>query len=124
MPRTDSSSSTRLQPYVLMFVVALAVRLAVIPFLYHEWMDPFVLEHWAFGRIARSIADSIARYAVNLVRATRATDPNAPDFIKKYVNFGASVRAAQFEPAAERRSRGVNIARGIPAVRRSGCHRT
>src|ERR1700726_4161899 len=42
------------------------------------------------------IADSIARYAVNLVRATRATDPTAPDFVKKYVNFGASVRAAQF----------------------------
>jgi MoxR-like ATPase len=42
------------------------------------------------------IADSIARYAVNLVRATRATDPSAPDFIKKYVNFGGSVRAAQF----------------------------
>src|SRR5579859_211744 len=42
------------------------------------------------------IADSIARYAVNLVRATRATDPSAPDFVKKYVNFGASVRAAQF----------------------------
>src|SRR6202140_3484500 len=28
------------------------------------------------------IADSIARYAVNLVRATRATDPSAPDFVK------------------------------------------
>src|SRR5207253_3916396 len=42
------------------------------------------------------IADSIARYAVNLVRATRSTDPSAPDFVKKYVNFGASVRAAQF----------------------------
>jgi len=42
------------------------------------------------------IADSVARYAVGLVRATRATDPTAPDFIKKYVNFGASVRAAQF----------------------------
>jgi MoxR-like ATPase len=42
------------------------------------------------------IADSVARYAVNLVRATRATDASAPDFIKKYVNFGASVRAAQF----------------------------
>jgi MoxR-like ATPase len=42
------------------------------------------------------IADSIARYAVGLVRATRATDANAPDFVKKYVNFGASVRAAQF----------------------------
>ncbi len=41
------------------------------------------------------IADSVARYAVNIVRATRATDESAPDFIKKYVNFGASVRAAQ-----------------------------
>lgn len=42
------------------------------------------------------IADSVARYAVNLVRATRSTDPTAPEFVKKYVNFGASVRAAQF----------------------------
>ena len=42
------------------------------------------------------IADSVARYAVNVVRATRATDASAPDFVKKYVNFGASVRAAQF----------------------------
>ncbi len=39
-----------------MVAVALAVRLAVIPFVYQQdWMDPFVLEHWAFGRIARSI---------------------------------------------------------------------
>ncbi|HML18757.1 MAG TPA: MoxR family ATPase [Bryobacteraceae bacterium] len=42
------------------------------------------------------IADSVARYAIDLVRATRATDPSSPDFIRKYVNFGASVRAAQF----------------------------
>lgn len=35
--------------------VGLAVRLAVIPFLYHEWLDPFVVEHWAFGRVARSL---------------------------------------------------------------------
>src|ERR1700723_4547106 len=42
------------------------------------------------------IADSVARYAVNLVRATRPTDPSAPDCAKKYINFGASVRAAQF----------------------------
>ncbi|MGH9630487.1 MAG: AAA family ATPase, partial [Bryobacteraceae bacterium] len=41
------------------------------------------------------IADSVARYAVDLVRATRSTDETAPDFIKKYVNFGASVRGAQ-----------------------------
>ena len=42
------------------------------------------------------ISDSVAKYAVALVRATRASDVSAPDFIKKYVNFGASVRAAQF----------------------------
>ncbi|HUA17234.1 MAG TPA: MoxR family ATPase, partial [Bryobacteraceae bacterium] len=42
------------------------------------------------------IADTVARHAVELVRSTRPNDANAPDFIKKYVNFGASVRAAQF----------------------------
>ncbi len=42
------------------------------------------------------IADSVARYAVDIVRSTRATDPSAPDFVKKYVNFGASVRGIQF----------------------------
>jgi len=36
--------------------VALVIRLAIVPFLYTEWLDPFVLEHWAFGRVARSIA--------------------------------------------------------------------
>jgi MoxR-like ATPase len=42
------------------------------------------------------IADSVARYAVDLVRASRPSDVTAPDFVKKYVNFGASVRGAQF----------------------------
>ena len=42
------------------------------------------------------IAEPIARYAVKLVRATRNTTDEAPDFIKKYVNYGASVRASQF----------------------------
>jgi MoxR-like ATPase len=42
------------------------------------------------------IADSVARHAIEIVRATRPRDPSAPDFIKKYVNYGASVRAAQF----------------------------
>ena len=43
------------------------------------------------------IADSVARYAVDLVRATRpGAASEGPDFVKKYVNFGASVRAAQF----------------------------
>src|SRR5689334_5225759 len=45
-----------------------------------------------FQRLVRMvpIADSVARYAVNVVRATRSTDVSAPDFVKKYVNFGAS----------------------------------
>jgi MoxR-like ATPase len=42
------------------------------------------------------IGDSVARYAIDLVRATRASDTTAPDFVKKYVNYGGSVRAAQF----------------------------
>jgi MoxR-like ATPase len=42
------------------------------------------------------IAESLARYVVNLVRATRYSSGVAPDFVKKYVNYGASVRAAQF----------------------------
>jgi len=43
------------------------------------------------------VAESVALHAVELVRATRPlSNGDAPDFIKKYVNFGASVRAAQF----------------------------
>ena len=42
------------------------------------------------------IADSLARYTVSLVRATRPKNVEAPEFVKKYVNYGASVRAAQF----------------------------
>jgi MoxR-like ATPase len=43
------------------------------------------------------IAESVARYAIDIVRATRPTqNGESPDFVKKYVNFGASVRAMQF----------------------------
>ncbi|HOK48185.1 MAG TPA: MoxR family ATPase, partial [Bryobacteraceae bacterium] len=42
------------------------------------------------------IAESVSRYAIQLIRATRPADEAAPDFIKKYVNYGASVRGAQF----------------------------
>ena len=42
------------------------------------------------------VAESVARHAVDLVRATRPDGVEAPDFVKKYVNFGASVRAVQF----------------------------
>ncbi len=42
------------------------------------------------------IARTVSEYVVNLVRATRVNSGLAPDFVKKYVNYGASVRAAQF----------------------------
>ena len=51
-----------------------------------------------FQRLVRMvpIADSLARYVVGLVRATRPEDGGAPDFVTKYVNYGGSIRAAQF----------------------------
>jgi MoxR-like ATPase len=42
------------------------------------------------------IAETLARYVVSLVRATRPNSGNAPNFVKKYVNYGGSIRAAQF----------------------------
>jgi MoxR-like ATPase len=42
------------------------------------------------------IGEPVARYVINLVRATRYKNENAPDFVKKYVNYGGSIRAAQF----------------------------
>ena len=42
------------------------------------------------------IGESLARYAVDLVRATRFKNDTAPEIVKKYVSYGASVRAAQF----------------------------
>ncbi|HEY5623147.1 MAG TPA: MoxR family ATPase [Gammaproteobacteria bacterium] len=42
------------------------------------------------------ISESVNRFAVDLVRATRPDDPNAPDAVKRYVQYGASVRATMF----------------------------
>src|SRR6202167_1129919 len=52
----------------------------------------------SFQKLVRMvpIGETVARYAVELVRATRPNDVSAPDFVKNYVNFGASVRAAKF----------------------------
>ena len=51
-----------------------------------------------FQKLVRMVpvAESLAEYVVNFVRATRPTNAGAPDFVLKYVNYGASVRAAQF----------------------------
>jgi len=42
------------------------------------------------------IGETLAKYVVSLVRATRPKSDNAPEFVKKYVNYGGSIRAAQF----------------------------
>ena len=42
------------------------------------------------------VAEEVNRYAVNLVRATRPAESIAPEVVKRFVNFGASVRATMF----------------------------
>ncbi len=39
------------------------------------------------------ISDTLSRYAVDIVRATRPSDLLATEMIKKYANFGSSIRA-------------------------------
>ena len=42
------------------------------------------------------VAESVIRYAVNLVRASRPGERTAPEFIRSWVNYGASLRASQY----------------------------
>ncbi len=51
----------------------------------------------AYQRVVRRVpvADAVTRYAVHLVRASRPSDVRAPDYVKQWVAYGASVRAAQ-----------------------------
>jgi MoxR-like ATPase len=52
-----------------------------------------------FQRLVRKmpVADPVLRYAVQLARTSRPSgEGNIPDFVKKYVNYGASLRASQF----------------------------
>ena len=52
----------------------------------------------AFQRLVRSIpaSESVVRYAVNLAATSRPVNNNVPDFVKKYITWGASLRASQF----------------------------
>ena len=52
----------------------------------------------AFKRLVRRVpvAEPVMRYALTLVRASRPKSPGASDLIRKWVSFGASVRAAQY----------------------------
>jgi MoxR-like ATPase len=54
------------------------------------------------------VAESVNRYAVDLVRATRPNEDIAPDVVKRYVNFGASVRATMFLNLAAKASALLN----------------
>jgi MoxR-like ATPase len=52
----------------------------------------------AFQQLVRKVpvSDAVARYAVTLARMSRPSAKDAPDFIKKWVAYGTSVRAAQY----------------------------
>jgi MoxR-like ATPase len=52
----------------------------------------------AFQRLVRRVpvAEPVMRYALTLVRTTRPRGAHVPEFVKKWVQFGASVRAAQY----------------------------
>jgi MoxR-like ATPase len=52
----------------------------------------------AFQRLVRRVpvADAVMRYALSIVRTSRPKSPQAPEIVKKFVAFGASVRAAQY----------------------------
>ncbi len=42
------------------------------------------------------IVQSVAEYAVSLVQATRPSDSSSPDFVKRYLQWGAGPRASQY----------------------------
>jgi MoxR-like ATPase len=52
----------------------------------------------AFQRLVRKVpvSETVLKYAVALVRASRPDRPDAPDFVRQWVSYGASVRAAQY----------------------------
>jgi MoxR-like ATPase len=52
----------------------------------------------AFQRLVRQVpvAEPVMRYALDLARTTRPKSPQAPEVVRKWVAFGASVRAAQY----------------------------
>jgi MoxR-like ATPase len=52
----------------------------------------------AFQRLVKQVpaSDTVTRYAVQLVNASRPSTPAAPDFVNKWVTWGGSLRASQF----------------------------
>jgi MoxR-like ATPase len=56
---------------------------------------PEIIEYQKLVR-KMPVAEPVTRYAVQLARTSRPSGDNPPDFIKQYVNYGASLRASQF----------------------------
>ncbi|MDD4890201.1 MAG: MoxR family ATPase [Phycisphaerae bacterium] len=59
-----------------------------------------VLEHEEILELQKlvrkvEIGEDVTNFILRLVRATRSTEPEAPDFVKKWVTWGASPRACQ-----------------------------
>ena len=54
------------------------------------------------------VSEEVNRYAVDLVRATRPSEAIAPEVVRRYVNFGASVRATMFINLAAKASALLN----------------
>jgi MoxR-like ATPase len=42
------------------------------------------------------VSESVSRLAVDIIRASRPEDPKAPEVVRRYVQYGASVRATMF----------------------------
>jgi len=75
----------------------------------------------AFQRLVRKVpvADPVMRYAVSMARTSRPIGPDAPDFIRQWVSYGASLRAAQYVILAAK-ARALTLGRyhvGIEDVR-------
>ena len=52
----------------------------------------------AFQKLVRRVpvSDAVMDFTVDMVRKTRPENPGAPKFIEKWIEYGASVRAAQY----------------------------
>ena len=52
----------------------------------------------AFQRLVKKVfvPENVARFAVDLVRATRPNEADAPDYVRQWVSWGAGLRATQY----------------------------
>ena len=59
------------------------------------WSAAGILE---LQRLVREVpaSDHVVRYAIALVRQTRANEPGVPEFVREMINWGAGPRAVQF----------------------------